>query len=400
MPATPAARRRSVVPLVVAVAGLSIPIIAAVTVYLARKPNDHWDEVARAKAYLDAGRPDLAFQTVSKIRDEAPGAAEALTLGARALLTRPDVDVFVVRKALERSLKLNPDQAEAAKLLAALNLAEGDGAQGLKLLQHAARLDPNDFRPWFAMGKAYHEMGDHANSAQAYADALRRSPPLAEGKESQKGRIRALLDAHRESEAAAELVEARKQDPDDVELLTLAAREAQVAGRAAEAAELVERVLVTAPDSLEGLYTRAELRFRAGQPEQALEDLEHAFLIDPTDVRTMQLLSQVQSRLGLTDQAAVTTARLSRLKERTRLMDQLTREVSQHPNDAGLRWRLGQAAVEGEKYPLAYQCFRAALDLDPNHKPSREALVALRSSGHAPGLPSMRPPSARAGASP
>jgi hypothetical protein len=27
---------------------------------------------------------------------------------------------------------------------------------------------------------------------------------------------------------------------------------------------------------------------------------------------------------------------------------------------------------------LAYQCFQAALDLDPNHKPSRQALAALQ----------------------
>ena len=29
-------------------------------------------------------------------------------------------------------------------------------------------------------------------------------------------------------------------------------------------------------------------------------------------------------------------------------------------------------------YTLAYQCFRAALDIDPNYKPARDALETLR----------------------
>ena len=51
------------------------------------------------------------------------------------------------------------------------------------------------------------------------------------------------------------------------------------------------------------------------------------------------------------------------------LMDKLTKVIDQHPDDPEPRWQMGQAAMEGEMYTLAYQCFQAALDLDPGFSP-------------------------------
>lgn len=41
---------------------------------------------ARGQAYLRSGRPDLAFQAVSGIRDETPEAGEAMTVAGMALI--------------------------------------------------------------------------------------------------------------------------------------------------------------------------------------------------------------------------------------------------------------------------------------------------------------------------
>ena len=59
-------------------------------------------------------------------------------------------------------------------------------------------------------------------------------------------------------------------------------------------------------------------------------------------------------------------------------MDRLTKVIDQHPEDPEPRWRMGQAAMDGEMYVLAYQCFQAALDLDPTYQPARCALETLR----------------------
>src|SRR5262249_31593061 len=142
--------------------------------------------------------------------------------------------------------------------------------------------------------------------------------------------------------------------------------------------ELADRALAADPDNIDALLVRAQFRCLAGQPGQALGDLEQAARVNPNHLGALQLLFQAQTILGLTEPAAEPGDRERRGRERTDRMDELEREINRRPEDPEPRWRMGMAAVEGGLDTLAYQCFQAALDLDPNHKPSREALESLR----------------------
>jgi tetratricopeptide (TPR) repeat protein len=338
--------------------------------------RDHWREVGRARYYLDRGQPDLAFQAVAGIRDKHPGAPEGLTLAACALLRRGNI--APARRVLEASLQMKPGQAEAAKMLAAIYLASGDGERGLDLLQQAARLGPQDFRPWYAMGKVHHDLGHLAESAEAYAQARKRSPPPAEARECRIGRIRALLDANKAEDASLDLAEARSLAPEDPEILALAGRQACALGVVAEAADLAERALAIDPKNFDALLVRARIRVLSRSPRNALEDLERAVQVKPNDVAALQLLLQVQTILGMTKESAKTQAKVARSRERLALMDQLTKVIHQHPHDPEPRFRMGQAALDGEMYVLAYQSFQASIDLDSSYKPARDALEKLR----------------------
>jgi tetratricopeptide (TPR) repeat protein len=339
--------------------------------------RDHWDEVARARSYLDRGEYDRAFQAVSGIRDDGPGAPEGLTLAARALLMRGNI--APARSVLERTLKMKSDQPEAAKMLAAIYLAAGDGARAIALLKEAARLGPGDFRPWYALGKVYHDLGQLDESAAAFTEALRRNAPPAEARESRIGRIRARLDANHTGEVSEDLAELSRRTPDDPEVLALAARQARDLGHLDEAMGLAGRSLAADPTNFDALLVRARVHALTHQPRAAIEDLEKAVAVKPNDRSALQLLSQVQRSAGLTREARATQERAERARERIELMDRLTKVIDQHPEDPEPRWRMGQAAMDGEMYVLAYQCFQAALYLDPNYKPARDALGTLRS---------------------
>jgi len=341
-----------------------------------QRKKDHWDEVARAQYYLDRGHPDLAFHAVSGIRDGRPGAAEGLTLAARALLMRSDVTL--ARRSLERSLQMSPDQPEAARMLAAIYLTAGEGQRGIAMLKEAARLGPSDFRPWYAMAKIYSDLGNFPDSAEAYTQALCRDPPAAESKEIRIGRARALLNANQAERAAADLDALRKQSPDDAQVLALAASQARDLGRVNEAEALADAALGRDPDEFDGLLVRARLRFLSRRPRLAIADLERAVRARPTDVAALQLLGQSQQSLSLAKEAAATLERADRARNRNILIDRLTKVIERRPEDPEPRWRMGQAALEGEMYLLAHQCFQAALDLDPNYKPARDGLRALR----------------------
>jgi predicted Zn-dependent protease len=339
--------------------------------------RDHWDEVARARSYLDRGEYDRAFQAVSGIRDDGPGAPEGLTLAAQALLMRGNIGP--ARMVLERTLKMKGDQPQAAKMLAAIYLAAGDGGRAITLLKEAARLEPGDFRPWYALGKVYHDLGQLDASAAAYTEALRRNPPPAEARESRIGRIRARLDANHPAEVSEDLAELSQKAPDDPPVLAFAARQARDLGHLDEAMGLARRALAADPANFDALLVRARVHALTHRPRPAIEDLEKALAVRPNDRATLQLLSQVQRSIGLTRESRATQERAERARERIALMDRLTKIIDQHPDDPEPRWRMGQAAMDGEMYVLAYQCFQAALYIDPNYKPARDALETLRS---------------------
>ena len=374
-PPRPFADRRRILLLIPPLCMLGL---AAWVLYQGSRDRDrgHWHEVARARSYLDRGQVDLAFQAVSGIRDDGPGAPEGLTLAARALLMRGNI--ATARFILERSLKMKPDQAEAAKMLAAIYLAAGDGQRAIALLKEAARLEPGDFRPWYALGKVYHDLGNLDESTAAYTEALRRSPPAVEARESRIDRVRVRLDGNHAEEVSADLDELRRQSPDDPQVLALAARQTRDRGRSDEALELAERALAGDPANFEALLVRARVRVLTRQPRPAIDDLEKAVAVRPNDRAALQLLSQVQTSIGLTREARATLERANRARERIELMDRLTKVIDQHPEDPEPRWRMGQAAMDGEMYVLAYQCFQAALSLDPECKPARDGMETLR----------------------
>jgi tetratricopeptide (TPR) repeat protein len=350
--------------------------LAALTFFRLR--HDHWNEVATAREYLDHGRPDLALAAASRIADDGPGAAEGLTVAAQALLMRGRI--AQARRALERSLAIKLDQPDAAKMLAAIYLAGGDGKRGLALLKKAAELEPGDFRPWFAMGKVHHDLGELPESAEAYAQALSRSPPPAEATEARIGRVRALLDGKQAERASADLEILRKEQPENAGVLALAARQALELGQAETAAELADRALVVNPDEFPALLVRARLRFLAHRANLAIADLQKADAIKPNDVPTLQLLVLAQRSLGLTSEAAATQARADLARDRVVRMDKLSRQISRRPDDPEPRWGMGKEAMEAKMYALAYQCFQAALDLDPGYQPARADLQALRAN--------------------
>src|SRR4051812_36015082 len=78
----------------------------------------HWAAVARGQAHLRRGRPDLALRAVMQVRDEGPGAGEAMAVAGLALAQLDQLKS--ARQALERALRLQPNQPEAAKTLAAI----------------------------------------------------------------------------------------------------------------------------------------------------------------------------------------------------------------------------------------------------------------------------------------
>jgi tetratricopeptide (TPR) repeat protein len=341
--------------------------------------REHWVAVARGREALRRGRPDLALRAVNAIRDEGPGSGEAMTVAGLALLRLGQYRG--ARLALERALKLQPDQFDAATALAELNFGLGNGHRGIEVLQIAARLRPQEFRVWLTMGKVLQDLGDFPRAIQAYEKAVGLNP---NDRDALIGLIRCLNGSDVPDQAEPWLKKAVEKYPDDPSVLGFAARGAFDANRLDEAIALADRALAREPKNLDALLVRARSHVIQAQWELALPDAERARAARPNDLGTLQLLQKIQTKLGQTEQAALTQAERVRAQERVRLMSQLSKEINLHPEDPKLVWKMGQTAWEAGSFLLASRCFEAALALDPNFEQARTSLAALRAA--VPGL--------------
>jgi tetratricopeptide (TPR) repeat protein len=348
----------------------------------------HWGEVARARDYLRRGRPDLALQAINDVRDEGPGSGEAMTVAGMALLRMREFRG--ARLALERALKLQPNQFDAAATLAELNFGLGNGRRGLDLLQTAARLRPQEFRVWLTMGKVLNDLGDLPKAIQAYERALGLVP---DDRQALIGLIGCLMGTDLLDQAEPWLTKALEKYPDDPKVLGFAARAAFDANRLDECIAFAERALARDPKNLDGLLTRARAHVMRARWAKALSDAERARAAYPNDLGSLQLLQKIQTKMGLTERAAVTQAERVRAQDRITLMNRLNQEITLHPEDPKLLFTMGQTALEAGSYLLASRCFDAALAVDPDFQQARASLAALRAAhpelARSPGRPTL-----------
>jgi tetratricopeptide (TPR) repeat protein len=331
--------------------------------------------VQRGRDYLRRNRPDLAFQAVCDVRDNEPGAGEAVALAAMALIQMGELRV--ARLALERALRLQPDQFEATVTLAELNVDLGNGQRGADLFEAAAKLRPREPRVWLALAKVLQDLSEPKSAIAAYEKVLELDPGH---REALIGIIRCWLLSYDPGRAEPWVTKAIERYPDDPIFLGMAARQAYGMERLDEAITRADRTLARDPRNVDALVARARARGARSQWKQALPDAESAAAAAPNDLEALTLLMMIDTRLGLTDQAATMRRRRSEVQNRVQLMDRLMSEMEEKPEDPDLRWRLGQAALEGGSAVLAGRCFEAALTLDPGFQPARESLAALHKS--------------------
>ncbi len=182
------------------------------------------------------------------------------------------------RLALERALKLQPNQFDAAATLAELNFGLGNGPRGIEVLQMAARIRPQEFRVWLTMGKVLHDLGDLPKAIQAYEKALGLNP---DDREALIGLIGCLIGSDVPDQAEPWVIRALEKYPDDPRVLGFAARGAFDANRLVEAIEFADRALAQIP-RISTPCSRARARVVQAQWEQALPDAERAGPRTPT----------------------------------------------------------------------------------------------------------------------
>ena len=381
MSSSPFRRTRQRAPWIALSASL-LGVLALVWWYAIGRParaREHgpYAAIAKGQECLKKGQPRQALGAVARIPVNGPWAAGVLTVKglAFAALDRPQD----ARPLLEQSLKLDQKQPMAAKVLAAVYFSSNETDRGFQMLALAARLDPDDFRPWYAAGDVYLTVRNQPEEAvKVFKQALLRRP---NDDESRIGLIDALLASGSATDVKPLLDAILPNHPSDPRILCLVARFARYQGQLDEMGTYAERALAVDPDSVEALVLRAEFLHHTGHDQEALSHAERAVALHSDNLAALSLLAVVQGSLGLKDRSVATSERHRIALERSEQIQQLSDQMRQRPNDPEPRWKLGRAAAEGGMTNMAIRCFQAALALDPNCQPARAGLMALSRSG-------------------
>jgi tetratricopeptide (TPR) repeat protein len=332
------------------------------------------DAVIRGQELLKHGRPRQALAVISGIRDGGPWKADLLTIKGLALSTLGEVEPS--RVALESSLAIQPRQPMAAKVLSAIYFSRSENVKAIELLERAAAIDPDDFRPWYAIGEAFVRLGQPEDAATAFRHALDRKPTHVESRIGLLGSLLVIRPPEESSHLLGELLQTR---PDDPKVQVLAAWHARALGQADRALEHAGKAVELDPNLLEAIVIRAQLNHVAGKSRLALADTERAVELDPNNLPGLNLLAQLQASMGQAEMARATFDRHRKVLERAELIRKLTLDIEKRPEDPEPRWKLGQSAAEGGITNLAISNFEAALALDPRCQPAIQGLRALGS---------------------
>jgi tetratricopeptide (TPR) repeat protein len=272
------------------------------------------EEPARAADHFrqagDADMTSWATAVFDAANAEPDPAHRALLLGA-AFLQRDELTL--ARRQFERTIALDPVNAEAHAYLAHALDRLGETVVAGELLQHALELNPDSVLAYYFLGVHHRRLGNVERAQAALWEALRRDPEnaavrvemaeafLAQGdyphaEEWYQGAVEAapediefhLLLGHFyldhlyriETQGLAAAQAAVALAPDDARAHDLLGWAYYLAGRQVEASQALELALKLAPDLVSAHYHLGSLYASAGQRELARQHLQRAVDLD------------------------------------------------------------------------------------------------------------------------
>ena len=166
--------------------------------------------------------------------------------------------------------------------------------------------------------KAFVELGQPQNAAEALAEAIRLDPQAVE---AYLGLAELALRAGDLPQAARQLALAKDLAPADAGVYFVEASLRHARGQLQQALRAYTEVLRQMPDHAAARLARAGLRLDLGRPREALEDVQALLAGYPDDPRAAYLKAVLLNRLGETEAAAAA------LREAGAVIDRLPAEV-------------------------------------------------------------------------
>lgn len=317
---------------------------------------------------LRSGRLFEAIETFGYAKDDPETQALAYALSGESLYrARQFRDA---EKILSAAVQLDPSQTDAHRWLAALYYDIGAMGRALEQLAIVAEQAPEDPRPHRLRGLIRKDFEQYDKATAEYRESLRRDPNQPDRQEVLVELAESLLRQGRDEEALEVLHDATPS----ADVLSLEARCQWNRGEKEAASKRVGDALKLAPAHLDALELQAAIELDAGDAAAAVKTLSLAAKHHPKQYEVHYKLAQAYERLGKRDLAQKEIKAMRESREIRTRFAKLHEQAIADATNAGIRYELGQVALEFGRPELARSWFLATLAMDPDHAGARQAL--------------------------
>ena len=288
---------------------------------VAANPRDPGAHFQFAVCLLALGRNDDArrqFDQVQRLAGDSPYLE--YYLGQLDLLSN---DYASAIKRLG-SVAESPHFPDTAFHLGVAYVSAGDVTNGIKWLERAAKLSPNDYRVHYRLGRAYSTAGREQDAVREL-DLYTR---LRDEHKNNEKDVRACAGAlHTQPLPAAREVCQRMFDPNDPEKLTLLGQLYGDVGAFEDALDPLRRAVQLDPKSFDAWHNLGVTYFRLQQYAEARAPLQTAVTLRPEFYGSVVLLGATLYMLGDDDAALPVLEQAHRLNpgdaQTTQVLEQL-----------------------------------------------------------------------------
>lgn len=291
----------------------------------------------------------------------------------RALLRIHEGELLEVEQFLRESITNNESHAvEILDLLSAALEVNYREAEAQRCLDELLRRQPEHFDALVRRGRTARNMGWQEDAIQYFQRALRLRPEV--------DNVRIIL--------AETLVNYGHYDQAREQYETLSQKQSQNpavpfglalsylgTGESNKALQLFNQLIAANPKNWVALNERGKLAIQLDKAEEAVADLRLAESLAPADVAPTHLVSCLLL-LGRHEEARKYQEKVARIHADRKLATDLGDRIrEQAPNDPELRYQLGTQLLRTGKQRDGVHWLRTAIEKDPNHRKSHEALL-------------------------
>lgn len=244
----------------------------------------------------------------------------------------------------------------------------------MALLQDLIRRQPGNVPALLTRGLMLESVGQLDEAIACYRQAVEHNPGNNRAELSLAEGLRRRKDY---AEAADVFERLRRRRPHDPDVLLGLARSWASLDRPAEARQVLDELLALGEAGKAGLLERGKLAVQEGQLAEAEGWLRRAVAAYPHDASSNYQLALCLERLGKTAEAETYRRRRREIEADMKRLAELYPETLRHPENAALRLEAGQICQRNGQPKEALRWFQGALQADPNHKPTHQALGDL-----------------------